>query len=180
MVTISLDLHQRLYPVLYEYSRIPASAQQVLPVPAPVGGFLIIGGDFILYGDQTTLSGAALNSHAKMESLDIMRQDLSEHNIDASNCQAVFLAQSDASTTPPLLLGLKDGEYWLVELGSRTFESFRFKKVAHRSVIPSSLTNLDDSFFFIGSRLGDSLLVRRLAPKTIGADHVGHISDCIR
>lgn len=109
IVVVSLDLHKRQNALLFECHKLPSSAQKIIAVPAPIGGFVVVGSNFLLFLDQTTRIGVSINVHLTSETDETFKYDQSELDIDATDCQATFLTQygqnpSTTVTTVPLLL----------------------------------------------------------------------------
>jgi cleavage and polyadenylation specificity factor subunit 1 len=70
LIVISLDLHQKTYPVLYKVEGLPYNCTHIESVPAPLGGVLIFSHNAIIHLDQTHTPGfaAIVNPFFDMES----------------------------------------------------------------------------------------------------------------
>ena len=70
LIVISLDLHQKTYPVLYKVDGLPYNCTHIEAVPAPLGGVLIFSHNALIHLDQTHTPGfaAIVNPFFDMES----------------------------------------------------------------------------------------------------------------
>lgn len=71
-------------------------------------------------------------------------------------------AQATFFSTDKLVVSLKTGELYVINLiadSMRSVRGFHFEKAA-ASVLTSCMCLLDDRYLFLGSRLGNSLLLR--------------------
>ena len=157
-VALSLNLNQKTHPVIWPVEKLPSDCIKCLAVPSPIGGILLFGVNSLIYINQSVPSyGVSLNSIAKISS-NYPFKNMESTKITLDSCQAVFVA-SDR-----LLLSLKGGEIYIVTLltdteSLRTVRSFSIEK-GPGSVISSSVTKCSENYIFIGSRLGNSVLLK--------------------
>ncbi|XP_017304964.1 cleavage and polyadenylation specificity factor subunit 1-like, partial [Diaphorina citri] len=65
MVSVSLNIQQRVYPVIWSVSNLPFDCIQALPVRKPLGGTLILTNNALIYLNQSIPPyGVSLNSIA--------------------------------------------------------------------------------------------------------------------
>jgi cleavage and polyadenylation specificity factor subunit 1 len=158
LAVVSMDLGKRKFPLLYSVKDLPYNSTKIVPVPKPVGGILIFSTNILIHVDQSSLpgNGVGVNKFSKLAS-DFPHQELENKNISMvlDNCHCVFL---DAHT---LLLCLQRGELFLVDivLEGRSVSEFRIDQVG-TSVIPSCATRVMQNYIFLGSKMGDSVVIK--------------------
>lgn len=156
MVALSLNVQQRLQPIIWTVNNLPYDCQRILPVPKPIGGVVILGVNELIYLNQSVPAyGVSLNNFTKdSTAFPLKEQDYVNISLDVS--QATFISSNR------LAILLKDGDIYIVTLfndGMRCIRSFHFDKVAS-CVQTSCVTICEDSFLFLGSNLGDSVLLK--------------------
>jgi cleavage and polyadenylation specificity factor subunit 1 len=138
MVAISLNIQQRVHPVIWTVTNLPFDALQAVPINKPIGGCLIMCVNSLIYLNQSVPSyGVSLNSTAEHStSFPLKPQDGVKISLDAA--QVAFM------TNEKLVLSLKDGELYVLSLladSMRSVRSFHFSR-APSSVITSCVSNL--------------------------------------
>ena len=157
-VALSLNLNQKTHPVIWPVEKLPSDCLKCLAVPSPIGGILLFGVNSLIYINQSVPSyGVSLNSIAKLTS-NYPFKNMENTKITLDSCQAAFIAHDR------LLISLKGGEIYIITLltdteSLRTIRSFNIDK-GPGSVIASSIIKCSDSYVFIGSRLGNSVLLK--------------------
>ncbi|KAG5672216.1 hypothetical protein PVAND_002358 [Polypedilum vanderplanki] len=156
LVAISLNIQQRVHPVIWSVTNLPFDALQAVPINKPIGGCLILCINSLIYLNQSVPSyGVSLNSTADHSTNFPLRpQDGVKISLDAA--QIAFISNDK------LVLSLKDGELYVLSLvadSMRSVRSFHFSRAAS-SVITSCVCLMHDEYLFLGSRLGNSLLLR--------------------
>jgi cleavage and polyadenylation specificity factor subunit 1 len=137
-------------------------------VPPPIGGILLFAVNSIIYINQSVPSyGVSLNSIAKTTSKYPFR-NMESTTITLDCAFASFLAADR------LLVSLKNGDIYIVTLlidsdSLRTVRGFSIKK-GPGSVIPSCLINCCDNYLFIGSRVGNSVLLKYTVKNSSATD----------
>ncbi|XP_077245724.1 cleavage and polyadenylation specificity factor 160 [Tasmannia lanceolata] len=151
-LSISTTLKQ--HPLIWSAANLPHDAYKLLAVPSPIGGVLVICANTIHYHSQSVSCMLGLNNF----SLPIE----SSQEIPRSN----FSVELDAANTTWLshdvaMFSTKTGELLLLTLvyDGRVVQRLELSK-SKASVLTSGITTVGNSFFFLGSRLGDSLLVQ--------------------
>lgn len=65
MVAISLNIQQRVHPVIWTVTSLPFDCTQVLAVKKPIGGCIIVANNSLIYLNQSVPPyGVSLNSIA--------------------------------------------------------------------------------------------------------------------
>jgi len=156
IVALSLNLQQRVHPVIWSLANLPMDCCQVCPVPKPVGGVLVFAVNSLLYLNQSQPPyGVSLNSITNISTEFLLKvQDGVKITLD---CAHAAFVSSDK-----LVLSLRGGELYVLTLlvdGMRVVRSFNLDKAA-ASVLTSCMCVCGDGLLFLGSRLGNSLLLR--------------------
>ncbi|XP_053401547.1 cleavage and polyadenylation specificity factor subunit 1-like [Mercenaria mercenaria] len=156
IVAISLNIAEKVHPIIWSLSSLPFDCLQCLPVPKPIGGVLVFAVNSLLYLNQSVPPyGVSLNSIAATCSAFPLRvQEGVRITLDCS--QAAFISYDK------LVLSLKGGELYVLTLmvdGMRSVRSFNFDKSA-ASVLTTCMCLCEDGYLFLGSRLGNSLLLK--------------------
>jgi len=156
MVALSLNVHQKVHPIIWSASHLPYDCFSAIPVPRPIGGVLILAVNSLIYLNQSVPPYAvSLNSFSEISSsFPMIVQKGVKISLDCS--KACFISSDK------LVISLKGGELYVVTLfndGMRSIRNFHFDKAAS-SVITSCLTCCEEGYLFLGSRLGNSLLLK--------------------
>ncbi|KAI5737751.1 hypothetical protein M8J76_016444 [Diaphorina citri] len=168
MVSVSLNIQQRVYPVIWSVSNLPFDCIQALPVRKPLGGTLILTNNALIYLNQSIPPyGVSLNSIADA-STSFPLEPQEGISICLEGAQCAFI------DTDKVVISLKGGELYVLTLQTdsvRSVNRFHFEKSA-ASVLTTCVCVCGDNYLFLGSRLGNSLLLRfsvkekTLAPPT--------------
>ncbi len=157
-VALSLNLNQKTHPIIWPVEKLPSDCLKCLAVPSPIGGILLFATNSLIYVNQSVPSyGVSLNSIAKLTS-NYPLKNMDHIKVALDSCQAAFIAPDR------LLISLKGGEIYIVTLltdseSLRTIRSFNIEK-GPGSVIASSIIKCSENYVFIGSRLGNSVLLK--------------------
>lgn len=127
MVAISLNIQQRVHPVIWSVTNLPFDALQAVPINKPIGGCLILCVNSLIYLNQSVPSyGVSLNSTADHStSFPLKPQDGVKISLDSA--QIAFI------NNEKLVLSLKDGELYVLSLladSMRSVRSFHFSRAA--------------------------------------------------
>lgn len=136
MVAISLNIQQRVHPVIWSVTNLPYDALQAVPINKPIGGCLILCTNSLIYLNQSVPSyGVSLNSTADHSTnFPLKPQDGVKISLDSA--QIAFI------TNEKLVLSLKDGELYVLSLladSMRSVRSFHFSRAAS-SVLTSCVS----------------------------------------
>jgi cleavage and polyadenylation specificity factor subunit 1 len=157
-VALSLNLTQKLHPIIWPVDKLPSDCLKCHAVPQPIGGVLIFAVNSMIYINQSVPSySISLNSIAKQNSKYPFR-DMEHVRISLDSSQATFIDSNR------MVISLKGGEIYTITLKTdpeslRTVQDIHFEKCP-TSVISTTLTKCNDNFLFIGSRLGNSVLLK--------------------
>ncbi|KAJ4706167.1 Cleavage and polyadenylation specificity factor subunit 1 [Melia azedarach] len=151
-LSISTTLKQ--HPLIWSAMNLPHDAYKLLAVPSPIGGVLVVGANTIHYHSQSASCALALNNYVvSVDSSQELPRSSFSVELDAAN--ATWLLNDVA------LLSTKTGDLLLLTLvyDGRVVQRLDLSK-SNPSVLTSDITTIGSSLFFLGSRLGDSLLVQ--------------------
>ncbi|XP_020084456.1 probable cleavage and polyadenylation specificity factor subunit 1 isoform X1 [Ananas comosus] len=151
-LSVSTTLKQ--HPMIWSASNLPHDAYKLLAVPSPIGGVLVICANSIHYHSQSASCSLSLNSFSSQPdgSLEMPKSNFA---VELDAAHATWLSHDVA------MFSSKTGELLLLTLvyDGRIVQRLDLVK-SKASVLTSGLTTIGSSFFFLGSRLGDSLLVQ--------------------
>uniref|UniRef100_A0A8D8U9P9 Cleavage and polyadenylation specificity factor subunit 1 n=1 Tax=Cacopsylla melanoneura TaxID=428564 RepID=A0A8D8U9P9_9HEMI len=156
MVSVSLNIQQRVHPVIWSVSNLPFDCIQALPVRKPLGGTLILTNNALIYLNQSIPPyGVSLNSIADTStSFPLEQQEGTTICLEGAQCAFI--------DTDKAVISLKGGELYVLTLQTdsvRSVRRFHFEKSA-ASVLTTCICVCGDNYLFLGSRLGNSLLLR--------------------
>ncbi|CAM4634432.1 unnamed protein product [Leuciscus chuanchicus] len=156
IVAISLNIMQKVHPVIWSLSNLPFDCTQVMAVPKPIGGVVVFAVNSLLYLNQSVPPfGVSLNSQTNgTTAFPLKPQEEVKITLDCS--QASFI------TSDKMVISLKGGEIYVLTLitdGMRSVRAFHFDKAA-ASVLTTCMMTMEAGYLFLGSRLGNSLLLR--------------------
>ncbi|XP_017784844.1 PREDICTED: cleavage and polyadenylation specificity factor subunit 1 isoform X1 [Nicrophorus vespilloides] len=156
MAAISLNLQEKVHPIIWSVANLPFDCTRAVPIKKPLGGTLVFSVNALIYLNQSIPPyGVSLNSIAETStSFPLKPQEDLKVSLD---CAQVGFLDDDT-----LVLSLKGGELYVLTLladSMRYVRSFHFEKSAS-SVLTTCLCVCENNFLFLGSRLGNSLLLR--------------------
>lgn len=151
---LSINTTLKQHPVIWSAVNLPHDAYKLLAVPSPIGGVLVLCANTIHYHSQSASCALALNSYAS--SVDSSQElPASSFSVELDAAHGTWISNDVA------LLSTKSGELLLLTLiyDGRAVQRLDLSK-SKASVLASDITSVGNSLFFLGSRLGDSLLVQ--------------------
>lgn len=157
-ISISLNLKSKTNPLIWPVDRLPSDCLKAIAVPQPIGGVLIFAVNSLIYINQSVPSyGVSLNSIAKITSK-YPYKDMESTKITLDCAYTSFI------TTDQLIVSLKGGELYIITLltdtdSLRSVRGFHIEK-GPGSVIANCLIRCYENYLFIGSRLGNSVLLK--------------------
>lgn len=174
VVVISLDITSKVYPIIYSLDNLPYDCRKLVAMPKPVDGLLIIASNSLLHVSQGSPGvGVAVNGYTK-RATDFPGMIYDDKTVALG--LALDGAKALVLTGRRLLLFLQNGDWVCVDMrldGSKVVgmdvKSIRWSQVnslqkqqqVPLALIPSCVTSVKDGeYFFLGSRVGDSLLVK--------------------
>lgn len=155
MITaLSINTTLKQHPLIWSASSLPYDAFMLLAVPSPIGGVIVVAANSIHYHSQSASCALGLNEFATMpEGSGEMPKSNIVVELDSS--RATWISHDVA------LFSTKTGNLLLLSLiyDGRTVQKLELLK-SKASVLTSCMSMIGDMFFFLGSRLGDSLFVQ--------------------
>uniref|UniRef100_A0A8C9VXG7 Cleavage and polyadenylation specificity factor subunit 1 n=1 Tax=Scleropages formosus TaxID=113540 RepID=A0A8C9VXG7_SCLFO len=157
IVAISLNIMQKVHPVIWSLSNLPFDCTQVMAVPKPIGGVVVFAVNSLLYLNQSVPPyGVSLNSQTNGTTAFPLRvQEEVKITLDCS--QAAFIGSDK------MVISLKGGEIYA---GNLLFKwtllcSTKPHLIASAClVLLSQMVTMELGYLFLGSRLGNSLLLK--------------------
>ncbi|KAK4218291.1 protein cft1 [Rhypophila decipiens] len=162
-MVFTLDLQQKASTTLLSIGGLPQDLFRVVPLPAPVGGALLVGANELIHIDQAgKANGVAVNPMTK-QATSFTLVDQSELNLRLEGSTIEVLLPELGE----FLIVLHDGRMALLSfrIDGRTVSGLEIKMIpqeAGGSIIPCravSLSRLGRSAMFVGSEEGDSLVI---------------------
>ncbi|XP_054164327.1 cleavage and polyadenylation specificity factor subunit 1-like [Oppia nitens] len=155
MLVLSLDVHQRVHPHIWSMNHLPYDCFKAMPVPKPIGGVLIFANNSLIHLNQGLPPyGVSLNCFTEGNTSFLLKtQEDVKISLDAS--KACFISNDK------LVISLRTGELYVLSLSNdmtRSIRGFHFDRCA-ASVLSTSITLCENGYIFLGSRLGNSILV---------------------
>lgn len=159
----ALDLEQKASTTLQSVQKLPNDLYRIIPLPLPVGGALLIGGNELIHVDQGGKSSAiAVNEFAK-EASSFPMTDLSNARLKLEGCQVESLGNESGD----MLILLRTGEIGLLSfrMDGRSVSGLGLRRLGSaqmQSLIKggsSCTANLGPNLLFIGSEEADSILL---------------------
>ncbi|CAB4055468.1 CPSF1 [Lepeophtheirus salmonis] len=155
---ITLDVKERISAFIWSREVLPFDCVAALAVPKPIGGTLVFAVNSMFYLNQGMPPyGVSLNSIGDRDvTTDIHVKPLEGTKISLDCAKAEFMSPERA------VISLKGGELYVLTLlvdSMRMIRGFHMDKSA-ASVLTTCLTVCDDQYLFLGSRLGNSLLLQ--------------------
>lgn len=167
-ISLSINLNQKTNPLIWPVDKLPSDCLKAIAVPQPIGGVLIFTVNGLIYINQSVPSyGVSLNSIAK-NTTKYPFKNMEHAKITLDCSYACFIS------TDQLIVSLKGGELYIITLitdteSLRSVRGFNIEK-GPGSVIANCLIRCFDNYLFIGSRLGNSILLRYIIKPTNTSD----------
>jgi cleavage and polyadenylation specificity factor subunit 1 len=179
----TLDLQQKASTTILSVTGLPQDLNRVIPLPAPVGGALLVGQNELIHIDQSGKSnGVAVNPMAKQMTA-FSLTDQSDLELRLEGCAIELLSIE----TGELMLVLNDGRLGIVtfKIDGRTVSGISIKLVTSDCgghVLrgrASCISRINKNVFFVGSETSDSIVLgwskkqsqeKRKKPKLIDPD----------
>ncbi|KAG1099784.1 hypothetical protein G6F42_017773 [Rhizopus arrhizus] len=174
VVVISLDLTAKIYPIIYSIDKLPYDCIKLVAMPKPVTGVLVIAANSLLHVSQGSPGvGVAVNGYAK-KTTDfpgmIYQDKLINMSLTFDGAKALAFGGDRC------LIFMQNGDWAVVQMkmdGSKVV-GMNITEIVHKvnlgakaysdlpplATVPSCVTNVNNEYFFLGSRVGDSLLIK--------------------
>ncbi|KAI9813362.1 MAG: mRNA cleavage and polyadenylation factor subunit [Thelocarpon impressellum] len=159
----TLDLEQRASTTILSVTDLPYDLLRVVPLPTPVGGALLVGGNELIHVDQAgKTNGVAVNIFAK-ECSSFGMADQSDLNMRLEGSMIEQLGVENGE----MLMVLRTGELAIVSfrLDGRSVSGLSVRRVSEEDgglvvqAPPSCLASLGRGKIFVGSEDADSLVL---------------------
>ncbi len=159
----TLDLEQRASTTLLSVNNLPYDLFEVKPLPLPLGGALLVGGNELIHVDQAGKTNAvAVNAFAKLSTAFPML-DQSDLALRLENC----VIEQLGSDNREMLIILNDGELAVLsfKIDGRSVSGLSVRRVAQQNggdavLAGSSCTAVvGRGRIFIGSENADSIIL---------------------
>ncbi|GAQ89308.1 Cleavage/polyadenylation specificity factor [Klebsormidium nitens] len=151
---LSVNTTLRQHPQIFAATSLPYDAYQAVAVPSPLGGALVLAANTVHYFSQTSFHTLAVNNLAGVpEGAPVPPRTSFEVELDVA--RVAWVAADTA------LISSKTGALLLLTLGhvGRTVDSLELSR-SKGAVLASAVCPVGDSLVFLGSRLGDSMLLQ--------------------
>jgi cleavage and polyadenylation specificity factor subunit 1 len=161
-MVFTLDLQQKASTTILSVAGLPQDLFRVVPLPAPVGGALLVGSNELIHIDQSGKpNGVAVNPMTK-QCTSFGLVDQSDLNLRLEDC-VIDVLTADLGE---LLIILNDGRMAVVtfRIDGRTVSGLELKMLPESSggsVVPgrvSTISRIGRNAMFAGLEEGDSLL----------------------
>ncbi|KAI5459174.1 CPSF A subunit region-domain-containing protein [Mariannaea sp. PMI_226] len=159
----TLDLQQRASTAILSVTGLPRDLYQVIALPSPVGGALLVGQNELIHVDQSgKANGVAVNAMAKqMTSFSLTDQADLDLRLEGCTIGQLYIENGE------LLLILNDGQLGIISfrIDGRTVSGISVKLIATEnggSLVKSRASctsRLGKTSMFIGSEDGDSIVL---------------------
>lgn len=156
LAIVSMNVAMHSYSIINFVDRLPYDLFQVIAVPKPIGGVLIVGRNCILHFDQGVRgTGVSVNGFPKTSTV-FPLLDESKLLLNMDNAVAAFIRPDKC------LISFTSGQLWQLTLhkDGRFVNKFQFNQVAENIGTASCMLSLEPDLLFFGSRLGDSMLIQ--------------------
>ncbi|ORY96617.1 CPSF A subunit region-domain-containing protein [Syncephalastrum racemosum] len=179
IVVISLDLSSKIYPVIYSLDNLPYDCLSLVAMPKPVNGLLVLASNSLLHVSQGSPGvGVAVNGYTQ-KSTDFQGMMYDDNNINLN--MSLDGAKAMVLDGGRCLVFLQSGDWLLVQMkldGSKVvgmelapikWSDTDVQELIKKNIrefpplaeMPSCVTSIKNTeYFFLGSRVGDSLLVK--------------------
>ncbi|EPY49387.1 cleavage factor one Cft1 [Schizosaccharomyces cryophilus OY26] len=163
---VTLDLDQGASAVITTIQNLPYDIFQLVPIPMPLGGSLLIGGNELIYVDSAGRTvGVGVNTfYPKCTNFPL--QDQSNFNMELEGTMAVPLVNSKVEN-PFVLLILTSGQFFYVDfiLDGKTVKGLSLQNLnldLNDDFLRAGVTTalpIGENMIFLGSQVTDSYLV---------------------
>ncbi|KAM3728993.1 putative cleavage and polyadenylation specificity factor subunit [Dirofilaria immitis] len=152
---VSLNIKEQVHASVWQLSSLPMDCNQILAIPRPVGGILLIATNELIYLNQSVPPcGISLNS---------CMDDFTKFPLKDFKHMAMTLDGSVVTiiSTNKILLCDRNGRLFILVLVTDATNSVKSLelKFQFETVIPCTMTFCAPGYLFIGSRLCDSVFL---------------------
>uniref|UniRef100_A0A9J2PBZ7 Cleavage/polyadenylation specificity factor A subunit C-terminal domain-containing protein n=1 Tax=Ascaris lumbricoides TaxID=6252 RepID=A0A9J2PBZ7_ASCLU len=155
MLGVSLNTKEQVHASVWQLNNLPMDCNQVLMIPRPIGGALIIGANELIYLNQSVPPcGSLLNSCMDGFTKFPLKSE-KEMALTLDGCAACVIS------TNKVVVCARSGALFILTLvvdSTNSVKSIEFKHEFDVS-IPHTVTACSPGYLFVGSRVGDSLFI---------------------
>ncbi|OCK81251.1 hypothetical protein K432DRAFT_381504 [Lepidopterella palustris CBS 459.81] len=159
----TLDLEQKASTTLLSVSGIPYDVSKVVPLPLPVGGALLMGGNEIIHVDQAGKTNAVAVNEFARTCTSFPMADQSDLSLRLEGC----IVEQLSADTGDVLIVLNNGDLMILNfiMDGRSVSGMALQRVSEerggRSIKcgASCAANLGRGRIFVGSEDGESVLL---------------------
>ncbi len=162
-MVFTLDIHQKASTTILSVEGLPYDLFQVIPLPTPIGGALLVGFNELIHVDQAgKTNGVGVNTFAKQcTSFNLV--DQSELDMRLEGCKIEQLAIQNGE----MIIILQTGELAILSfhMDGRSVSGLGIRRVSEEagssvfSSCASTISSLGHNAFFIGSECADSIVL---------------------
>jgi cleavage and polyadenylation specificity factor subunit 1 len=162
-MVFTLDLHQRASTTILSVGGLPYDLFRVIPLPPPIGGALLVGGNEVIHIDQAgKANGVGVNMFAKQcTSFGLVDQSDLEMRLEGCTIEQLSIDNGE------MLIILHDGTLAILSfrMDGRSVSGLSIRRVSSEaggSIIaarPSSVSSLGSNTLFVGSENADSVVL---------------------
>jgi cleavage and polyadenylation specificity factor subunit 1 len=157
-MVFTLDLHQRASTTILAVNNLPYDLFMIVPLPPPVGGALLVGYNEIIHVDQSgKTNGVAVNPFTK-RCTSFALADQSDMELRLEGCKVEKLSDDG-----DMLIITRNAELIILSfrMDGRSVSGLNLRRVPDSILTarPSCTTILSDNRMFVGSEVGDSVLL---------------------
>ncbi|KAG9230765.1 CPSF A subunit region-domain-containing protein [Amylocarpus encephaloides] len=162
-MVFTLDLEQRAVTTILSVTDLPFDLFKIVPLPTPVGGALLVGGNELIHIDQAGKSnGIAVNPFAKL-STNFSLKNQADLDMRLESCQIEQLSIENGE----MLIILQNGALAILsfEMDGRSVSGVKIRRVAQESggnvmmCGASTVSRLASNSVFIGSEGTDAVVL---------------------
>ncbi|CAG8956883.1 hypothetical protein HYFRA_00012338 [Hymenoscyphus fraxineus] len=162
-MVFTLDLHQKASTPILSVGGLPFDLFKIVPLPAPVGGALLVGGNELIHIDQAgKANGVAVNPFAK-QSTSFALVNQADLDMRLESCEIELLSIQNGE----MLIILQSGELAILSfrMDGRSVSGLSIRRVAKESgglVLSSgasTISQLGTNALFVGSEGTDSVVL---------------------
>lgn len=162
-MVFTLDLQQKASTTILSVGGLPYDLFEVIPLPAPVGGALLIGTNELIHIDQAGKpNGVAVNVYAKQcTSFGLVDQSDLEMRLEGSKIEQLSIQSGE------MIIILQSGELAILSfhMDGRSVSGLSVRRVSTDAGglllqgCASTLSSLGQNTLFVGSEVSDSMVL---------------------
>ena len=162
ITAISLDMRLQKHPIIWSVNGLPHDSFHLVSIPKPIGGVMVMSTNSIIVCNQNIKYKLALNQFVPQNESSSYATHISDIPIALDAARFAFLSKNR------FIASLKGGELYIFHITAHagTVHNIAISR-GSASVISTSICTTDEKYFFLGSRIGDSVLIEYKEGSTI-------------